>query len=140
MRPIIFLLLFLVGTNAIAQKISNKEVPAAVKSAFQKLYPSVSKAKWSKEGANFEAEFDQKEETSVVIDSSGNILETEVEIQKEQLPKEVFAYVNSNFAGKSIKEAAKITDAKGVITYEAEIKGMELLFDANGKFISGKKE
>jgi len=26
----------------------------------------------------------------------------------------------------------KITDAKGTVTYEVEIKGMDLIFDSNG--------
>ena len=44
-------------------------------------------------------------------------------------------YVKTNYKGQSVKEAAKITDGKATITYEAEIKGMDLLFDNNGKFI-----
>jgi hypothetical protein len=58
-----------------------------------------------------------------------------VEIELNQLPKGVLDYVKKNYKDVSVKEAAKITDANGIVTYEAEIKGMDLLFDNNGKFI-----
>jgi hypothetical protein len=51
------------------------------------------------------------------------------------LPKGVLEYVKANNQGQNIKEVAKITDAKGTVTYESEIKGMDLLFDSTGKFI-----
>ncbi|MBC7865300.1 MAG: hypothetical protein IAF38_20155, partial [Bacteroidia bacterium] len=39
---------------------------------------------------------------------------------------------------KKVKEAAKITDAKGVVTYEAEIDNADYIFDSTGNFL--KKE
>jgi len=124
-----------------AQKMQEKDVPAPVKNAFQKQYPTASDVKWDKEGEKFEASFDlNKTDNSVLFDAQGNILETEVEIELNQLPKGVLEYVKANYKGQKVKEAAKITDAKGKVTYEAEIKGMDLLFDANGKFIKEVKE
>src|SRR5882724_9864121 len=134
MKKMIVLVAVMISFAAVAQKVQEKDVPAVVKSAFQKQYSKVAKAKWSKEGDKFEAEFEvNKEETSVVIDASGNITETETEIETNQLPKEVTEYLKSNYKGQSIREAAKITDAKGTITFEAEIKGKDLIFDSNGK-------
>ena len=72
---------------------------------------------------------------SILMDAQGNIIETEVEIELNQLPKGVLEYVKANYKGQKVKEAAKITDAKGTLTYEAEIKGMDILFDSTGKFI-----
>ena len=119
-----------------AQKLQEKDVPALVKTAFQKNFPQAKVEKWEKEGVNFEAEFElNKTEQSVLFDAQGNLLETEVEIKLTQLPKGVLEYVKANYKGKKVKEAAKITDAKGTVTYEAEIKGMDILFDSNGKFI-----
>jgi hypothetical protein len=124
-----------------AQKMQEKEVPAPVKNAFQKQYPTASDVKWDKEGEKFEASFDlNKTDNSVLFDAQGNIFETEVEIELNQLPKGVLEYVKANYKGQKVKEAAKITDAQGKVTYEAEIKGMDLLFDANGKFIKEVKE
>jgi hypothetical protein len=119
-----------------AQKLQEKDVPTPVKTAFQKNFPHAKVEKWEKEGVNFEAEFElNKTEQSVLFDANGNLLETEVEIKLTQLPKGVLEYVKANYNGQKLKEAAKITDAKGTVTYEAEIKGMDLLFDSNGKFI-----
>ncbi len=124
-----------------AQKIQDKDVPATVKTTFQKQYPDVKEVKWEKENENFEVEFELKEtEYSVLLDASGNILETEVEISIDALPSNAKDYVSKNHSGQKIKEAAKITDAKGTVTYEAEIKGIDLIFDSNGNFIKEVKE
>jgi len=139
MKKILVLAAVMIASVATAQKLKETDVPQAVKSTFQKQYPK-SKAKWAKEGNNYEAEFElNKTETSVVIDGSGNITETETEIAANQLPKEVTDFVNSNYKGQSIKEAAKITDAKGTVTFEAELKGKDLIFDSSGKFIKEVK-
>ena len=112
------------------------DAPAAVKASFAKLYPSVTKVKWEKEEANYEAEFEvNKVETSCLFDASGNLLETESEISVTALPAGVSEYIAKNYAGQKIKEAAKIVDSKNVVTYEAEIKEGELIFDASGNFV-----
>lgn len=128
-------------TLAFAQKVSEKDVPQAVKSSFQKIYPNAKDVKWEKEGSNYEVNFDfSKTEYSVLFDANGNLIETEVEIPVDQLPKGIFDYVATHYKGQKIKEAAKITDSKGVVTYEAEIKGLDLLFDSQGTFIKEVKE
>jgi hypothetical protein len=119
-----------------AQKLQEKDVPAPVKTAFQKNFPLAKVEKWEKEGVNFEAEFElNKSEQSVLFDAQGDIIETEIEIEISELPYGIVDYVKTNYKGQSVKEAAKISDTKGTLTYEAEIKGMDLLFDSNGKFI-----
>jgi hypothetical protein len=35
---------------------------------------------------------------------------------------------------------AKITKANGEVNYEAEVKGQDLIFDANGRFLKSIKE
>lgn len=124
-----------------AQKIKESDVPATVKTAFQKQHPDAKAIKWEKENGNYEVEFEVGEtDYSVLIDASGNILETEIEISSDALPAKAKEYVSKNYAGQKIKEAAKITDTKGTVTYEAEIKGTDLLFDSNGVFIKEVKE
>ena len=124
-----------------AQKVSDKEVPTVVKNTLQKSYPNAKEIKWEKEKANYEAEFEVNEtDYSLLIDVSGNILETEVEIKIDELPAKAKEYVSKNYAGQKIKEAAKITDSKGVVTYEAEVKGKDLIFDNTGKFLKEVKD
>ncbi len=117
------------------------DVPAAVKAAFAKKYPTITKVKWDKENENYEASFDLgKADCSVLFDASGNIIETEIEIEINELPKGVLDYVKAHYPSKKAKEAAKITDAKGAITFEVELKGMDVLFDNEGKFIKEVKD
>ncbi len=137
MKKLVFLLAAVAGVSfANAQKVSEKEVPAVVKSALQKSHPNAKELKWEKEKGNNEAGFEVGEtDYSVLIDASGSILETEVEVSEAELPATAKAYIIKNYAGTKIKEVAKITDAKGVVTYEAEVKGKDLIFDTTGKFL-----
>lgn len=131
----------LITGSAFAQKTPDKDIPASVKAAFQKAHPDAKDVKWEKEGDNFEAEFEQgKTEQSVVLNAQGSILETEVEIAVTELPQKAKDYVAANYKGQAVKEAAKITDAKGAISYEAEIKGKDLIFDAAGTFLKETKD
>lgn len=120
---------------------TQSNVPKTIKATFQKQYPEAKEVKWEKEGEHYEAEFEwNKTETSVVYDNAGNLLETETGIETKALPASVLEYTQVNYKGQSIKEAAKITDAKGTITYEAEIKGSDLIFDKEGIFIKAIKK
>lgn len=142
MKKLIFLLVAMAGVSfANAQKVSDKEVPTVVKSAVQKKYPNAKELKWEKEKGNYEVGFElAKTDYSVLINASGNILETEVEISIDELPANVKAYVSKHYAGQKIKEAAKIADSKGIVTYEAEVNGKDLIFDKSGKFLKEVKD
>lgn len=126
----------MISLAACAQKVKESEVPTAVKEAFKKSYKDAKEVKWEKEGANFEAEFEIGEtDQSVVFDAMGHLVETEVEIKVDELPAGVKDYVAKNYKNAKIKEATKIIDAKGTVTYETEIKDKDLIFDSAGKFI-----
>jgi hypothetical protein len=111
-----------------AQKLNPAKVPAEVKAAFTKLHAGT-KVSWEMEKQHYEAGFTLNgKETSEVYSAKGLLLETEVEIKSTELPAPVLAKLK----GAKIAEAAKITKADGTIYYEAEVKGKDLLFDANG--------
>lgn len=125
---VIALLMFVVATSH-AQKLNAAKVPVAVKTAFSNAHAKVSKVSWSKEDANFETEFTLNgKETSEVYTAKGVFVESEVEMKASELP----AAVKLKLKDQKITEAAKITKANGSVVYEAEIKGKDLLFDANG--------
>ena len=140
MKKIIVMTTLCLGLSSVyAQKIKEADVPAAVKEGFKKSFPNSKAKEWEKEDGNFEAEFDVKKvETSALFDANGSLLQTEVEITIKELPKAIIDYLSKNEAGKKIKEAAKITDNKGVINYEAEVSEADFIFDSAGNFI--KKE
>ncbi len=133
--------MMLTVSYANAQKIKESEVPKAVKESFTKNFKGAEVEKWEKEkDGTYEAEFDfNKIETSATFDATGKLLETETEIEVKALPTKVTNYVSKNYPDHKITEAAKITDDKGNVMYEAEAKKgkeeFDLLFDSNGVFI-----
>ncbi|QEM09659.1 PepSY-like domain-containing protein [Mucilaginibacter rubeus] len=127
----------LLGTGAMVKAASSLEVPAAVKQSLVKKYPNATKVTWEKEKGNFEANWGGKsgEDTSVTFTPSGEFVEEVDAIPVSQLPPTVFEYVKTNYKGTKIKEAGRVTNAAGKKMFEAEIKGKDLLFDENGKFL-----
>jgi hypothetical protein len=122
----------LVGLFTLPAFAQRGDVPAPVKSAFAQKYPTAQKVKWEKEDANYEAEFHfGRQEMSAVFDATGTQLETEKEIPTSQLPAAVQASMKK--AGRKIKEAAEITNARGEVFYEAEAGGKDYLFNAQGQ-------
>lgn len=125
-----------ISMNTYAQKVNTSAIPTAVTQSFSKLYPEVKDVDWEKENGNYEAEFEKgKTETSVLFDASGKVLETEVEINPADLPQPAKDYCTQYFSGAGISEASKISAADGSITYEAEVRDQDLIFDAEGHFI-----
>lgn len=121
------------GTGCFAQK--NVQAPATVKTSFAKDFPGAT-TKWEKEGANYEANFKMDGKSmSALYDAKGNRQETEQSIKVSELPQAVKDYIAKNYKGEKIKEAAIITKANGEVNYEAEVKGMDVLFSKDGKFI-----
>ena len=58
----------------------------------------------------------------------------------QMLPAAIMKYVSTNFKGKSVLSADKIT-AGTKVTYEVVVqKGKALIFDANGKFLEKEKD
>ncbi|XZF16217.1 PepSY-like domain-containing protein [Chitinophagaceae bacterium MMS25-I14] len=126
-----------------AQEKKEKSIaaPTAAKVAFEKAFPGSSKVRWEHEKAGYEVNFVQDgKEMSAVYDAKGVLKETENEITIDALPAGVTAYVKQHYNSAPIKEAAKITKAGGEVVYEAEVNKMDVLFDANGKFIKAKKD
>ncbi len=135
----IFLAVFVfIAAVATAQK---SDAPAAAKTAFAKAYPDVTNVKWEKEDGNYEASFEQKgNKLSVIYDAKGVMKESEVEIKASELPAAVTSYMQQHYKGVTVKGGAKITKADGTINYEAAVKGKDVVFDANGKFIKEEKD
>ncbi|MGC4042026.1 MAG: PepSY-like domain-containing protein [Flavobacterium sp.] len=141
MKRSIFLLVLLFSLQSFSQQIKEKDVPAAVKNSFYKQFPKASSLKWDKEGTDYEASFKiNGQDESVIFNNHGNLLETETAIKTSELPKKALDYLNINYKNKKIKEAAKIVNQKGESTYEAEVNGKDLLFDADGNLIRNEKE
>ena len=144
MKKTILALALIVSVSVFAQTETyskSGKIPAIVKAAFEKAYPQVKDAKWEKENGNFEAGYtENKSKKSVLLDAKGKVLETEYEIPLTNLSKAITDYVAKNYPNKKVKGAAKITDFNNKVTYEAEVKGMDILFDDKGNFIKVSKD
>jgi len=119
-----------------------QNIPDAAKKSLAKTYPTAKDIKWEKENGNYEAGFKQDgKELSLIIDAKGNILETESAIKPTDLPPSALSYLKTKFGSNlKIKDAASIKKADGKIVFEAEVKGLDYLFDTNGKFIKTAKD
>ncbi|MBF7091552.1 PepSY-like domain-containing protein [Flavobacterium sp. ALJ2] len=133
---IISLFGILISTFAMAQDLNQKDVPGIVKSTFLIKFPDVTNAKWEKEKDNYEVSFiHDKQPQLALLDSSGNLIQTEIKITKDQLPNSILPYVKVNYRRKKIREVAKITDVNGKIFFEVEIYKKDLIFDYKGNFV-----
>lgn len=127
----------LFSMGVIAKSTNSLEVPAAVKQSLAKKYPNATKVTWEKEKGNYEANWGGKsgEDTSVTFTPKGEFVEEVDALPVNQLPPAVFEYVKTNYKGAKVKEAGRVINVAGKKMFEAEIKGKDLLFDENGKFI-----
>lgn len=124
-----------------AQKLTLADVPAKVKATFAKQHPSLATVKWEKEKGDYEAGFKMDGKTiSELYSADGTMKESEVDIKTSELPSSVQGYVKNHYKGSGIREAAKITAANGTVTYEAEVKKMDVIFDAAGNFLKEVKD
>lgn len=129
----------LLATTTIS--FAQMNIPSQVLEAFNKDHKNISNVKWDKEKSNYEASFKiNGVDNSMLFDSKGTILEKEVAISKELLPKGILSYVSKKYNAEKIKGAAKINSTKEGLIYEVEIKGKDILFDKDGKFIREAKD
>ena len=124
-----------------AQTLKPKNVPTPVLEGMKKYLPMALLVEWEKEDADYEANFFVKDSTgslrtaSALFNATGTLLEIEMIISKDELPSGVLDYINSNYGNPKIKEVSQVSKLSGPKTYEIEIKGKELIFDSEGKFI-----
>ena len=142
MRQLFLTIAIVFGATVFAQtgpKSKKTTIPTEVKNAFAKEFPN-KKVKWGIEDGGYEAEFKINGiDASAVYDKNGNRKELEIDMEIKDLQTSIIDYIKKNYPTSKIHEAAKITDNKNTITYEAEIKkggkSYDVLFDATGKFI-----
>lgn len=126
----------------ISQGIPASKVPSVVRDAFYKKFnPGHDKVSWEKEKGNYEANWGGKsgEDNAAQFTPQGVYVEYAQAIAMEQLPAGVVPYVKAHYSTQP-REAAKVTSAAGVLSYEVEIKGRDLVFDGQGNFVREEKE
>lgn len=119
-----------------------KNVPTGIKSQISTKYPGISNLDWDQEkDGSWEAEFKNNGiKTTVSFLANGSIKEVEEEIALSDFPVTAQQYLNQKYLGKKIKDISKMTDAQGLVTYEAEVDDLDLIFDAQGNFLKFENE
>ena len=116
-------------------------VPKVVSAAFAKKFPAATNIKWAKENAKeYEAAFNiNGKSASANFLTNGSWVETEMEINTADLPAAVANTIKLKYATAVILKTYKIENAKGAVTYEAEIKTgskkTELVMNADGTIL-----
>ena len=117
-------------------------VPAVVKNANMKKYPEskTHHITWETEKGNYEANWGGKdgEANSVTYTPSGTFVEIVKEIPVSQLPKSADSYIKEHYKNAKFGDVGKVLDAQGKTSYEVEINGKDVIFDANGNFVKSE--
>ncbi|MBK9765162.1 MAG: PepSY-like domain-containing protein [Flavobacteriales bacterium] len=137
----------LFGTALSAQRLQPEQVPAPVKSAFDKAFSGAMDVEWDLKGTQYKVEFETGlffTDHEAWYDATGQMLRHEEEIGASDLPAAVTAGINSEFAGYSVDDTERIT-VGGVLSYvvELELKGQpdwKVAYDANGKQLQKQQE
>ncbi len=121
-----------------------RDVSPNVKQAFNQKFPDAQNVSWNKENNNeWEAEFKMSGmEYSANYNEKGEWLETESEIENNELPSRVSQKMAKDYPNASIKEVFKVERKEGVLyEYEFKLNGktQEVVFDASGNVIESKK-
>jgi len=134
--------LFMLAFLIMPAMLFASDCPKAVKDAFKKAYPNVKKVKWSMEKAKDNARLHEAEfkvngvEMSATYKEDGTLLETEMDVKRNDIPQKVLTAVAMEHPNAKPHEYAIITRASGAIVYEIEIREAllkkDLLYKADG--------
>ena len=115
--------IFLFTTIACSQKITEKDIPAPVKTAFNNKFPGATDIKWEKENKKeLEANFKMNNaDVSANFGLDGTWMETETTILSSELPAAVTNAVNTKYPGAVYGRTEKIQKLGGKILYEVNI-------------------
>jgi hypothetical protein len=115
-----------------------KEIPAAIKKSFIKLFPSAHNVKWDGDPrTHYEAGFiqDGKDNIAVFL-PDGTFKEIETEIRAAEIPRRVLKAVSKKYPLSKISFALKIQRSNNTIVYDLEvntgIEEIDITLDAMG--------
>ncbi|MGB7786043.1 MAG: PepSY-like domain-containing protein [Salinimicrobium sp.] len=120
-------------------------VSSNAKQAFEQKFPNARSVSWEKEhDGEWEAEFKlDGKKYSANFKENGTWLETESEIQENEVPAVVSGAMKAEFPAAKVNEVYKVERQDG-ISYEYEIKlngkKQEVIFDSSGTMQKKKAE
>ncbi len=92
---------------------------------------------WETENGNYEANWGGQdgEANSVAYTPSGTFVEIVKAIPLSQLPHSANDYIKQHYQTGKFDDVGNVLDAQGKTSYEVEINGKDVIFDANGNFV-----
>jgi hypothetical protein len=131
----------LIGYGAKAQdkELKDRDVPEAVRSAFDKQFDNTMMVEWKMRDGIYKAKFNQglKKHTAE-FSSSGELLSKGEKIGKDDLPTAVSDAIKTSYASSNIDEVYRI-EKKGQTCYKVKLDNdKKVIYDAQGKVIKEK--
>ena len=134
---VIFLILSTVAANAGCAK----NVPAVILQAFNKAHPGNEAAEWKQSGDSYIVMFTEENRAkSITYNSKAMIESLEEQVNLSELPTEIIAYINEQHPDGVIRKAILITKTGKKDFFRVTIKGLDLLFDSGGNYLSHSLE
>jgi len=139
--------IFSIAVSVNAQKLTRKDVPTAVSSAFEKSYTHAIVRSFSKEQRNGETVYeiestDGKIRRDIIYSADGIALEIEESISPVDLPEAVQQAIDKEYHEGKVKSAERLIKGTS-IEYEVIIrkgrKNLEVVFDEKGKVLKTAK-
>lgn len=119
------------------QKIKEKDVPPKVVAALNKHFPNSKKENWEMVEDRYNATFEvYGKKGKATFSDKGKVLNSEIEISKDDLPFSVGYYIEKNFKGEYIEAASKLKDSAGAVTLNVTISDRILTFTGAGEYVS----
>ncbi|WGD34517.1 PepSY-like domain-containing protein [Olleya sp. YS] len=139
MRTFQFILIALIVFSC--QNTVKSQVPKEVQSNFESKYPGENDPDWETDSnGNYEAHFKKKGvKYRADFSPNGQWIETETNIDKDDLPKAIKQVIKEQYGSEDITEVELVDSATKGTFYDVEFKqkgkNMDVMFRANGEII-----
>jgi Protein of unknown function (DUF2874). len=121
------------------EKVSEKDVPAAIKSAFKSEFPQAKTADWKKKEGKYKATFEVNGINQMAsFGADGKLIAKGMRIRQSEIPTPVSTAVKGAYADRTIDHVYRI-DKNGAAHYLIKLDGdpeTKVLYTADGQVAS----
>ena len=141
MLAALFLTLQLNAQNKQDKKdVNAKDVPQAVKSAFESQFAGASDVEWKSKNGSYKAKFEQNDvDHFAEFSNSGELVLHGTEIQESEIPAAISDAIKNNYSGNKIDDVYRV-EKKGQVKYMVKLENnnKKLVYDEQGKILKDK--
>ena len=120
--------------------VNAKDVPQAVKSAFESQFANAADVEWKMKNGSYKAKFEQNDlDHFAEFNNSGELVSHGTEVKEGEIPAAVSDAIKTNYSGSSIDDVYRV-EKKGQVKYMVKLNGnnKKLVFDEQGKLVKEK--